>query len=86
MAIGKLNAYATVEAPKADFGAVAQLNIDNLVKSAKEDEQLKAAKKAAEAKAKQEAAKEFGDFKVLDATGFNLQDQYSAQETKKLLD
>ena len=85
MAIGKVNAYATVDAPKADFGAVAQLNIDNLVKSAKEDEQLKAAKKAAEAKAKQEAAKEFGDFKVLDATGFNLQDQYSAQETKKLL-
>ena len=51
MAIGKVNAYATVEAPKADFGAVAQMNIDNLVKSVKEDEQAKAVKAAAAEKA-----------------------------------
>ena len=69
MAIGKVNAYATVEAPKADFGAVAQLNIDNLVKSAKEDEQLKAAKKAAEDKAKQERVKDLGIFPDMTATG-----------------
>lgn len=69
MAIGKLNAYATVEAPKADFGAVAQLNIDNLVKSAKEDEQLKAAKAAAEDKAKQERVKDLGIFPDMTATG-----------------
>lgn len=85
MAIGKLNAYATVDAPKADFGAVAQLNIDNLVKSAKEDEQLKVAKKAAEDKAKAERAKEFGDFVTFDASGVSLQDQYSNKEAMDLL-
>jgi hypothetical protein len=69
MAIGKVNAYATVDAPKADFGAVAQLNIDNLVKSAKEDEQLKVAKKAAEDKAKSEREKDLGMFPDMVATG-----------------
>lgn len=85
MAIGKLNAYATVEAPKADFGAVAQLNIDNLVKSAKEDEQLKAAKKVAEDKAKKERSDEFGDFVEFDASGVSLQDQFSNKEATELL-
>jgi hypothetical protein len=85
MAIGKVNAYATVDAPKADFGAVAQLNIDNLVKSAKEDEQLKAAKKVAEDKAKKERSEEFGDFVTFDASGVSLQDQYSNKEAMDLL-
>jgi hypothetical protein len=85
MAIGKVNAYATVDAPKADFGAVAQLNIDNLVKSAKEDEQLKVAKKAAADKAKSERSKEFGNFVTFDSSGVSLQDQYSNKEAVELL-
>ena len=69
MAIGKVNAYATVEAPKADFGAVAQMNIDNLVKSVKEDEQAKAAQKVAADKAKNERDKDLGLFPETTATG-----------------
>lgn len=83
MAIGKVNAYATVEAPKADFGAVAQLNIDNLVKSAKEDEQLKAAKKAAEDKAKQEREKDLKLFPNVTATGATAVDTFYLEQSKK---
>lgn len=74
MAIGKVNAYATVDAPKADFGAVAQMNIDNLVKSVKEDEQAKAAKKAAADKAKAERVTE--DLPALIATGNYSHDEF----------
>jgi hypothetical protein len=76
MAIGKVNAYATVEAPKADFGAVAQMNIDNLVKSVKEDEQAKAAQKVAADKAKGDRAKDLGLFPELTATGTSSDDSY----------
>lgn len=83
MAIGKLNAYATVDAPKADFGAVAQLNIDNLVKSAKEDEQLKATKKAAADKAKAERDKDLKLFPNVTATGATAVDTFYLQQSKK---
>lgn len=83
MAIGKVNAYATVEAPKADFGAVAQLNIDNLVKSAKEDEQLKATKKAAADKAKQEREKDLKLFPNVTATGATAVDTFYLEQSKK---
>lgn len=86
MAIGKVNAYATVEAPKADFGAVAQLNIDNLVKSAKEDEQLKAAKAAAADKAKQEREKDLKLFPNVTATGATAVDTFYLQQSKKDFD
>lgn len=86
MAIGKVNAYATVEAPKADFGAVAQLNIDNLVKSAKEDEQLKAAKKAAADKAKQEREKDLKLFPQVTATGATAVDAFYLEQSKKDFD
>lgn len=86
MAIGKVNAYATVEAPKADFGAVAQLNIDNLVKSAKEDEQLKATKKAAADKAKQEREKDLKLFPNVTATGATAVDTFYLEQSKKDFD
>jgi hypothetical protein len=86
MAIGKVNAYATVDAPKADFGAVAQLNIDNLVKSAKEDEQLKVAKKAAADKAKSEREKDLKLFPNVTATGATAVDTFYLQQSKKDFD
>lgn len=86
MAIGKVNAYATVDAPKADFGAVAQLNIDNLVKSAKEDEQLKAAKKAAADKAKSEREKDLKLFPNVTATGATAVDAFYLQQSKRDFD
>lgn len=86
MAIGKLNAYATVDAPKADFGAVAQLNIDNLVKSAKEDEQLKVAKKAAADKAKAEREKDLKLFPQVTATGATAVDTFYLEQSKKDFD
>lgn len=81
MAIGKVNAYATVDAPKVDFGAVAQMNIDNLVKSVKEDEQAKAVKKAAAEKAKAERVTE--DLPVLIATGNYAHDEFLTGEIIK---
>ena len=86
MAIGKVNAYATVDTPKADFGAVAQMNIDNLVKSVKEDKQAKAAKAAAEDKLAEEKISKLALFPDQIKSGTQSLDFEQANNVRDLYD